>query len=391
MNKPALKVAETAPAQPQPHKTKLGPLPKKKRHWVIRASFLFVVLLPTVAAAVYLWTRAADQFHSQAAFSVRSEEFTNPLEAFGAFTQIGQSSSPDAEILYDFVRSQPLVQAINEEIDLATIYRKNPDDLVFSLKEDASIEDLVAYWERMVRVSNDPANGLLELEVRAFDPEDAVLVADKILELGATLVEDLSRVAREDATRFAEVDVTEAEERLREIRRDVRVFRTENQIIDPEADVESRMGVMSALQARLAEVLIERSTILTFADADDLRIRNLDTQIQAIREQLEVERQSFSTQAGGQLPLTQVIGEYEELLVDLEFSQNAYTAALAAEEQARAEARRQSRYLAVHIPPTQAQDSLFPQRELLVLLVFVCLFAFWATSVLIYYNVRDRS
>ncbi len=85
-----------------------------------------------------------------------------------------------------------------------------------------------------------------------------------------------------------------------------------------------------------------------------------------------------------------MIGEYEELLVDLEFSQTAYTAALIAEEQARAEARRKSRYLAIHIPPTLSQAPQYPQRFVLSALAGVFLFALWAVLALIGYNIRDR-
>ena len=85
-----------------------------------------------------------------------------------------------------------------------------------------------------------------------------------------------------------------------------------------------------------------------------------------------------------------MIGDYEELLVDLEFSETAYKAALASEEQARAEARRNSRYLAVHIQPTLSQEPQYPQRYILSALVVAFLFALWSVAVLIAYNIRDR-
>lgn len=385
---PALKLApEDGQAVSDPGRRERRPV----RHRVIRAAFVLVVVLPTLLSAGYLYLRAADQYHSVASFSVRSEDFANPLDALSAFTQVGASSASDSQILYDFIRSQPLVEEVDGSVDLRAIYRRAPSDFVFSLGPDPSVEDLIDQWERMVRVSIDTNSGVLDLEVRAFAPEDARRVAEEVLRLSADLVEDLSRVAREDAMRFAREDVTEAETRLREMRRLVRLFRSENQIIDPEADVTSQMGVIAALETALAEALVERRTLLGYTGEQDLRVVNLDRQIEAIRDQIEDERDRVGETGGAGRTLSEVIADYEELLVDLEFSQNAYTAALAAEEQARAEARRKSRYLAVHIPPTVAEESLYPQRALLTGLVFVCAFAVWATGVLIYYNVRDRS
>ena len=48
------------------------------RHWGLAASFVLAVLLPLAASVWYLFARAADQYHSTTAFSVRSEEASAP-------------------------------------------------------------------------------------------------------------------------------------------------------------------------------------------------------------------------------------------------------------------------------------------------------------------------
>ena len=76
--------------------------------------------------------------------------------------------------------------------------------------------------------------------------------------------------------------------------------------------------------------------------------------------------------------------------MDRQFAEQAYTAALATYDQALAEARRKSRYLAAYIRPTLAEASKFPQvKELLAITGFVLLAA-WGICVLIYYSIRDR-
>lgn len=361
------------------------------RHRLLRISLGIVVLLPTLLAAVYLWLVAADQYHSDAAFSIRSEDFANPLEALGAFTQVGTSSASDSQVLYDYIRSQPLVAKIDERFDLRSLYRRHPSDLVFSLPADASMEDLVDYWDRMVSIAIDSSSGVLTLEVRAFRPEDAQSIAEAIIEESGILVDELSRIARQDAMRFAREDVAMAEDRLRDMRRRVREFRAENDLIDPTEMASSQMGLIGILQEQLAEALVSRDTLIGFAGTDDQRVRNLDLRIEAIRDQIDAERRRISESSGEPASLVETIGQYEELLVDMEFAENAYQSALAAEEQARAEARRKSRYLGVHIPPTLAEESLYPQRGLLVLFIFLCALAAWSTAVLIYYNIREKA
>ena len=84
------------------------------------------------------------------------------------------------------------------------------------------------------------------------------------------------------------------------------------------------------------------------------------------------------------------MGEYEALSVDLEFAQEAYTAARVAYDTARNEARRQSRYLAAHITPTRAERAEYPQRFTIWGLTGLFLFMAWSIGVLVAYALKDR-
>ncbi len=385
-----LKLAETVIASAETPDPRRG---WKFRHKLLVLSFVLTVIVPTGLGTAYLYTRAADQYYSTAAFSVRSEELTSPLAALSAFTQVGNSTASDSAVLYDFIRAQPIIENLDAELDFRTLFNREAEDVVFSLGTDPTIEDLVDYWERVVDVSVDPTSGVVEVRVMAFRPDDAQRILQGILTASSLLVDDLSRIAREDTMKYAQADLDLAGANLREMRRRIGAFRSANQMIDPSADANNQMGVISALQSELAKTLVDRAALLSYTSqaAGNQRLAEIDRRIAAIKNQIEDERAAVSGAVDGKTGLSKVIGEYEELLVDLQFSEDAYTAARAAEEQARAEARRKNRYLAVHIPPTLAQESLFPRRWLLSGLVFACCFAAWGVLALIYYNIRDRS
>jgi len=124
-------------------------------------------------------------------------------------------------------------------------------------------------------------------------------------------------------------------------------------------------------------------------DEDDQRVIQANRRITAISNRIEEERASLGI-AGASGALTEVIGAYEELLVDLEFANSAYTQTLSGLIAARAEAQRQSSYLAPHVEPTLAETPLYPRRLLLIGLVGLFLFLGWGVALLLYYNVRDN-
>ena len=58
-------------------------------------------------------------------------------------------------------------------------------------------------------------------------------------------------------------------------------------------------------------------------------------------------------------------------------------------DEARAEARRQARYLAAHVRPTRATTALYPRRTMLAGLAGLFLLLGWGSLAIIAYNVRD--
>ena len=374
----ALAAPEVRPAQLQP------------RHWLAILTFALVVLAPLAATVGYLYLRAADRYHSEVAFSVRSEESSSAAAGLiGAITNIGSGSASDADILYEYVRSQGVVEAVDAELDLRAIWGRATGDPVFTVAPDAPIEDLVAHWRRMVDIAFESSAGIITARAQAFNPADAQAIASAILEQSSRLVNELSNQARADAIRFAQEEFAEAEENLRVMRARLSAFRRENRIVDPSGDVAGQSGLLNALQSELAQALVERDMLLTYAGDGDQRVLQANRRITAVEGRIEAERASLGV-SGTEGALPDVVGRYEELLVDLEFANTAYTQTLAGLTAARAEARRQSRYLAAHVEPTAAESALYPRRALLSGLVGLFLLLGWGALMLIYYNVRDN-
>ena len=149
----------------------------------------------------------------------------------------------------------------------------------------------------------------------------------------------------------------EAEDRLREMRGRMADFRRTYSIVDPAADVAGQTGLMSALQAELAQALVDRDVLGSYAAAGDQRMIQADRRIEAITARLEEERAGLKlTGVDGSLP--EVVGAFEELTVDLEFANAAYTQALASLSGARAEARAP---VAATSPPISSRRSPRPR------------------------------
>jgi len=368
------------------------PVRAKKRRYLLAMSFVALVLFPIVLAAWYLYTRAADQYASLTAFSVRSEEMPMPLDVLGGLTNVSGVTSRDTDILYDFIQSSEIVKNIDAKLDLVEIYQGVEADPIFSFNSDGTIEDLSHYWNRMVRTEYDPGTGLIKVRVLAFSPEDAQAIANEILVESSAVVNEISTIAREDTTRYAKAELDQAIERLKQAREAMATYRSKTQIADPSADIASQTGVLDNLNTQLAEALVQHDMLVKTVKPDDFRISHSASLVEAIQERLETGRKklySGEENVAGEDYAT-ILAEFERLSVDLEFTQENYTASMAAYIAAKAEAHRQSRYLAPHLKPSKAERAEYPKRITLILLIGAFAFLGWATLCLIYYSIRDR-
>jgi capsular polysaccharide transport system permease protein len=367
----------------------------RRRHWGLLFSFLLLVLAPLGGAAWYLWTRASDQYASHVGFTVRQEQGAGATDLLTGFAANlgGGSGSSDTDILYEFLQSQSLVGQVDEAFDLRKAFSEPYEtDPVFALAPGASLAELTDYWPRILRVSYDETSRLIELRVLAFDPGMAQAIGQDVLDRSQVLINELNAQVRGDTLRYAEEDLKAAQDRLREARAELIRFRTRTQLVDPETDLEGRMGVVNTLQGQLAEALIDLDLLTEQTNnSNDARVVQARNRIDVIRKRIVEERENVARgeDGGNGTDYPTLLAEYEALAADREFAEQSYLAALAALDSARSDLSRQSRYLATYVAPTLPETAEFPQRWTLMGLIALFLVLSWSILALIYYSIRD--
>ena len=355
---------------------------------------VILILLPLSVITGYLYLLAEDQYASRTGFTIRQEETGSASDLMGGLAQVFASAAPgNADLLFEYVQSQELVERIDARFDLMAHYTQHwPSDPLYSLWPSATIEDLVWFWGRLVRVTYDKSSGLIMVETRAADAESARQIARMLVEESEAMINRLNETARRDTTRNAEADLDAALERLRKARQAVAEFRARTQIVDPVADIQGRLGVLNNLQQQLAEALVSYDLLLQTSEPSDPRVRQAERRIDVVRNRISEERRMFAEQdiTVDQTNYPQLIAQFESLQVDQAFAETTYQAALTALDAARSNAARQSVYLASFIQPTLAQRAEYPDRPVIILIAALFLTLGWSVLALIYYSIRDR-
>lgn len=367
----------------------------KPRKNTLLWSFVICVMVPFIVATLYYAAIATDRFAARAGFSIRGIDTSAGIDGIGALTGLASSGSTtsDSYIVLSYLASRELVEAVDKELDLRAAYASPDVDALSRLAPDANIEDFLKYWERRISTQFDPTSGIIEFEVQSFSPEHARAIADTVLRLTQTLVNDLSANARSDALRFAREEVELQEHRLRDALGAIRDFRASEQSVDPSASAALEIQLIASLESRLIDVNARIAALRQTLDADAPSVNALRRNAEALEAQIIERRQAIGTNVldgAGISAVTQQLALYEELEVERSLAQQAYASALVSLEQARRDADRQQRYLAIHLRPQIAQSAEYPRSLRDILVLSFALIAVWGIGALITYSVRDH-
>ncbi len=370
---------------------------RRRRFWVW-ATFIPFVLIPVILSVLYFGFIASDRYIVKTKFSVRSPTGLAPTDVLGMMSGVTSSGSTvlDSYIVSDFIESEQLVEKLQHRMDLNAVYDTDMADFLMRYDSSKTKEDFRDYLDWMVSVYFDTSSQVITVEVQAFTPAEAKHVAEEILFLSQELVNEISENARLDTVRTAEIEVTRAEDKLREHRKRVSIFREENQEIDPTISAGSQQTLLGSLESQISRAQTELESMRLFLDTASPQVKIRESEIRALTSQLETQRARLGSGEGKGAnaegnSLTSKVGAFEELAVDLEFLQRSYVSTLVSLEAARLEADRQQRYVATFVLPSTPQKALYPRRVLSVFLVLILSLMAWGIATMSVYIIREHA
>jgi capsular polysaccharide transport system permease protein len=371
------------------------PLPRVKVPPIL-LSFILLVLAPSFATAIYFALFAADQYAVESRFAVRSVE----AEASESSPQGGSASASssfsftatgqNAYIVTSYIRSRAIVDDISGKINLREVFRRPEADFWARLKSDASIDELVDYWESKVDTYVDSISSVVTLRVRAFRRDDALALGRAIIDASEALANRISDRARRDATAMAEKEVRRSFGVVQAALVALNEFRNSSGMIDPgQASTEigkllvPMMGEKIKLENELFVLRREMSE-----DAPTLRV--LREKLDAVDTHIKDLKGKLTSEAGLARTISGSLAKFEELEVQRLLAERFYTLAQADLDRAQLRASRQNVYLSVFVPPSLPEEARFPRRWAYSLLTFLGLAILWSIGAMVVASVEDH-
>jgi capsular polysaccharide transport system permease protein len=354
------------------------------------ASFVAIVLLPAAVAGLYYGLIASDQYATETRFSLRSGE-PGISDMLGGLTGGGGSQqAQDSAIIIDYARSRSMIESLEQQIHLRQIFSRDGLDYFSRFRKDKPIESLVRYWRKRIDAHYDKMSGIIALEVRAFTPEDSLLLTEKIVDQCEKLVNDLSQRSRRDALQQATLEFQRAEAQLKTATADMRETQNSQGILDVVVEAQAVNKIISQLRMELARAEQQIAGQGDTVSADAPQVRVLNARVQTLQDQIS----KFSSQIADKKHGGESLADSKRALdlkqTDLGIAMQRYVMASVAFENARLDLETQRSYLAPFVKPMLATRATYPKRWWDWFLVSGPAFLAWALIAGAGFLVRDH-
>jgi capsular polysaccharide transport system permease protein len=357
------------------------------------ASFAIFVIVPIIAASIYLFFVASDEFVSEVRFAVRgSTERLAGTDVLGSTATLAYlNSNQEVYAIADYIRSRSAVDEVGRTINLRQVFRANRADWLSRLGDQVSGEDLLRYWNKMVTVSTEPASGLVSIEVRAFTREDAVNLASAIRLNSEALVNRMQERPNADLATRSETEVRSAREHAAQARTEVARYRNSQAIVDPLDTARSLIDNVTELKNELIAVDVELASAKASMGPNAPNVSNIQARRDALQEQIRgLERQITSTDAKDRTAAGLLV-DYDRLEIERALAEKQVASAERIFDQVRAETNRHQVYIDVIEGPTIPQSALFPERTRLLTQISIAAMALWCLVFLTIASIRDHA
>lgn len=352
--------------------------------------FWLCLVLPTALAVLYFGALASDVYISESRFVVRSPK-KQPSSGLGML--LGSTgitaASDEVRAAQGYILSRDGLRALETDglgrraWDNGNIFILDRFDPVGL---DHSFEALFLYYQDKVGAEFDRDTGITTLTVRAFSAEDAEAMNRRLLERAEALVNQLNDRSQNDLVRYAQREVSEAEDKARAAALALARYRNEAGVLDPERQAAVQLQMISKLQD---ELIGARMQVLQLSKAapDNPQIPLLRVRIAGLQNAIS---EQMGAVAGSGRSLSAAAAQYQRLLLEREFADRQLAAAMVTLQEARNEARRQRAYVERIAQPSKPDQAMEPRRIRGILSVFLAGLVAWGVLSMLLAGVREH-
>jgi capsular polysaccharide transport system permease protein len=340
------------------------------------ARLMVFVMLPTLIAGYYYYLIATPMYEAKSAFIIQQADgavTAGNLPGGGGLFGGAIEANKEAAGAQDLLQSRDGLQRLDADLGFIATFQQPEIDAIQRLSADSSFEEAYKVYQRMVKVSYDPPEGLIRLSVVAPDPDQAVAFTHALISYAESEIDKLSQRKRDDQMQDAQASYEDAEAKMLEAQQTIVALQEQNEVLSSEAEIGVIATQLGQLETQLSQERLALAQMESNENPNEARMDPIRRRIEALDAEIAILRARVSESADGSGSLAQVQGELFVAQANMQTRQMMLASTLQQLETARIEANRQVRYLAVTQQPIAQDEAAYPrafENTMVAMLIF---------------------
>lgn len=352
---------------------------RRKKSMLLASRMGVFVFLPTLLAGIYFYKIATPFYASKTEFVIQQAEPTSG--AGGGLSSLMRGSplgnATDSITVQGYLQSQDAMERLNADNGFRAHYSNPAIDPIQRLDPNATNTAAYRTYRKNVKISFDPTEGIIKMEVIAADPEMAVEISKTLIKYAEEQVDQMTLRVRNDQMAGAEESFIEAERALADANERVVLLQEKNKILSSDLEVGLISSQIGQLEGQLTQDRLSLAQMESNAAPNLSRMAPIQRRIATLEEQIALLRSKLTENGADGQSIARVQSELLVAQSDVETRRMLLAQSLQAKESARTNANRQSRYLSMSVNPIAADEAAYPrafENTLVVALIFAGLY-----------------
>jgi capsular polysaccharide transport system permease protein len=331
-----------------------------------KLAFLFLrlaafVLLPTLITGYYFFNVATPMYATRSEMVIQQAQPQAAVGAGSLFAGSPLATAQDSITVQGYLQSREAMLRLDADHGFKRHFSDPAIDPIQRLEPDASNEDAYEVYRRNVKISYDPTEGIIKMEVIAADPEVSATFSRALISYAEEQVDQLTQRLREDQMAGAMENYAKAEENVRLAQQKVIELQERRGVFSAEAEASSLMGQISTLEKQLIEARLGLRELQENANPNPARVAQAERNIARLEGMIAELRRQMTEGSDTTISLARITGELMMAEHELQTRQILLSQSLEQLETARIEANRQVRYLSTGVSPVPPDRPTYPR------------------------------
>jgi len=345
---------------------------RRRRGFLTMARILVFVGLPTFLAGYYYYAIATPMYATKTEFFIQQSE---PAGAGlgGLFSGTALATQSDSIAVQSYLESREAMLRLDSDLGYKDHFSQPFIDALQRLDPGASNEKAYKTYKRHVKISYDPTEGIVRMEVVAAEPETSAAFSEALVSYAEQRVDGLTQRVREDQMSGARNSFADADARVAAAQNRVLELQERLGVLDPASEIGGIMSQVTGFETQLQEKRLQLDQLLDNERPNAARVEGVRGDIGRLERLVAELRSSMTETTVGSDSLARVTAELRIAEADLVNRQLLLQQALQQLETAQIEANRQVRYLSLSVSPVAPDDPTYPRKfenTLLAMLIF---------------------